>query len=727
MDDLFQDKTDHGTVDYAELIYKYIYRGKVALRAYWWVLPIALLLGVVGMGLKAHLSNDVYESKSRMIVNGRIALPEGDVYTEERDNFFGTQIELIRSDLVKHRAIERIRISNPELHEALLQSPAYNEIGFKCLSIDADVKEDTNIFDIYAYGPDAEHLRAYLDALMEEYVNRRREMRSKTSEKSYDFIVGQIKELEVEIDAGEDALVDFQEKNNIVFIKEQGSAAGTYLIELKRCHAELMTEARTLESILADGSVDSVLLDQLLEEFGQVGEGLERSARGVDALSTIFGTKEDNQRYLNSKEQVALLEAQLEEFSIYLKPKHPKIIGFKSAIERTQNQLAIQRKQTLQRVAERSRVIESKIASLDKEIEIWEDSALENSRLIAEFDRLRSRLDRSKEAYERNQEALRAIDSNQDNLNETISVFQEAGVAQLANSGMFKQLLIGAVLGGGIGVCLIIGLAAIDNRIISANDLAEHFEYPLLGAIPFEAETKDVESVLLQKDDVRYVFAEACRNLRTSVLFAGDAGFQPRTFAVTSAVPSEGKSTVSANLAVALSFSHSKVLIIDADLRRGRLHHLFNCKRERGLMHYLQDGTALEDLIQKTSYEHLDVISIGGYPQHPAELLMNERMDALIEEAQSKYDFVIFDTAPILATDDTTSFASKVDTVLFAIRSQYTQVRQIKPAIARLSERSIRVSGLILNFVDLTQPGYYYYRYSEYYSDSGKRDEPVAQ
>ncbi|MGB0258257.1 MAG: polysaccharide biosynthesis tyrosine autokinase, partial [Coraliomargarita sp.] len=358
---------------------------------------------------------------------------------------------------------------------------------------------------------------------------------------------------------------------------------------------------------------------------------------------------------------------------------------------------------------------------------IWEDSALENGRLIAEFERLQSRLNRSKEAYERNQDALRAIDSNQDNLNETVSVFEAADEADLANSGMFKQLLIGAVLGSGLGVCLIAGLAAIDNRIITANDLEDHFDHPLLGAIPFEGEAEDSERVLLRKDDERYVFAEACRNMRTSVLFVGEGEFQPHTFAVTSAIPSEGKSTVSANLAVALSFSHTKVLLVDADLRRGRLHNLFKCSREKGLMHFLEGKASFDEVIQKTNYEFLDMISIGGYPQHPAELLMGEHMDTLINEAQSKYDFVIFDTAPILATDDTTSFAGKLDTVLFAIRAQHTQVRQVKPAISRLSERNIRVSGLILNFVDLTQPGYYYYRYSEYYSDSGKRDEFAAK
>ena len=103
---------------------------------------------------------------------------------------------------------------------------------------------------------------------------------------------------------------------------------------------------------------------------------------------------------------------------------------------------------------------------------------------------------------------------------------------------------------------------------------------------------------------------------------------------------------------------------------------------------------------------------------------MSNRLDDLIKEAKEKYDFVIFDTAPILATDDTTSFAGKVDAVLFTIRCAHTQLRQVKPAMARLRERNINISGLILNYVDTSQPGYCYYRYSEYYTDPTRNDEP---
>ncbi|MGJ8651408.1 MAG: GumC family protein [Opitutaceae bacterium] len=718
MDDLFQEGGQSKVTDYTELAHKILYRTKIVLKRYWWIIPTAIAAGIALKSIQAFLQDPSYVSKSQMIVSGRIALPENDVYAEERDNFEGTQIELMESRQVSARAVERLKITHPELHAAMTATEAYASIGIASLSIAAEVKRDTSIFRLEATAPHQEYARVYLDAVMDEYINRRTEMRSKTSEKTYDAITRQLADLVKEIDSGEDAIVHFQEQNNIVFIQEQGSSAGAYLSELKRRLAELNTESRTLASL--GSNADSVDEDLLAEH-------IQGTATASTADVDVVGTAEDNEKFLFSKNQLELLEADLEEFSIYLKPKHPKIINLKNQIERTENQLKIQRRQAMERIRERAVVLESKIKNLNQEIEIWEQSALENGTLIAEFERLQSRLARSKAAYERNQDALRAIDTDKNLSQETVSVLEDALLAKPAG----KRMLVRFAQGGAYGLILACGilflLGSLDNRILTASELSATFSEPLIGAIPFEKMKPGEEaSVLLRKNDDRYVFAEACRNMRTSVFFLGDNEVKPSVFAITSAIPSEGKSTVSANLAVALSFSHSKVLLIDADLRRGRLHHLFKARRDKGLSDILEGKMSLDEAIQNTSYDHLDFISIGHYPDHPGELLLSDRIDTIIAEARERYDFVIFDTAPILATDDTTSFAGKMDSVLFTIRCAHTQVRQVKPAMARLRERQINITGLILNYVDVSQPGYYYYRYSEYYTDPKRNEESAT-
>ncbi|MGZ0707939.1 polysaccharide biosynthesis tyrosine autokinase [Coraliomargarita sp. W4R53] len=721
MDDLFQDDNNTKSVDYAEMLHKFIYRAKIVLRRHWWIIPAALALGIGYKAVEAVFKEPVYVSSAQMILSGHIALPENDVYAEERDNFFGTQIELMGSDQVRARAVERVKLTHPELHAQLAATDAFMQYGIGSLALYAYVKEDTTIFVLQAYTSDREYTPVYLDAVMDEYINRRSEMRSKTSEKTYDAIVMQIQALEQEIEAGEDAIVNFQKKNNIVFIQEQGSAAGTYLADLKRRLAELKTEGRALASIADSRQVDSLLR-------GDVAQAAADGAQGT--LVSAVGSADDNAKYLFAKEQLDLRKADLEEFQIYLKPKHPKIINLKDQIERTTNQLNILRRQAFERIGERKLVVESLVRNLNQEIEIWEKTALENGQLIAEFERLQSRLERSKSAFVRNQESLRAIDTDQNLRQETISVLEDARPARVDGKGTVTGLIHGALLGVILAGGTLFLVSALDNRILCASELSVQFQEPLLGAIPYEPSNDgDAESVLLRKNDDRYVFAEACRNLRTSVFFMGNEDFKPSVFAVTSAIPSEGKSTVSANLAVALSFSHSKVLLVDADLRRGRLHKLFNLNVRKGLTGILEGELSLDDAVQQTEYPHLDFISIGGHPNSPAELLMGKQMLEFIASAREKYDFIVFDTAPILATDDTTSFAGQMDAVLFTIRCAHTQIRQIRPAMARLRERNIDVAGLILNYVDTSQPGYYYYRYSEYYTDpkqNAERNEAAA-
>ncbi len=722
MDDLFQDGSPSKPTDYTELAHKLLYRAKIVLKRYWWVIPVAVAVGITFKSVQAFLGDPNFVSKSQMIVSGRIALPENDVYAEERDNFEGTQIELMESDQVRARAVERVKLTHPDLHKAMTATESYAAWGIGSLWVEAAVKPDTSIFVLHGNAPDQAYAPVFLDAVMEEYINRRNEMRSKTSERTYDAIAKQLVELEKEVDRGEDAIVAFQERNNIVFIQEQGSSAGAYLSELKRRLAELNTESRTLASLTRNPeAVDEDLLVQQLQQTSAVAPVEGNS--GVDVL----GTAEDNEKFLLSKNQLELLRADLEEYSIYLKPKHPKIINLKNQIERTENQLQIQRRQAMDRIRERQVVLRSKIQNLLQEIEIWEQSALENGRLIAEFERLQSRLSRAKAAYERNQEALRAIDTDQNLQQETVSVLEDALPARPGEKGMVSRFIQGGIYGVVLAGALLFLVGSLDNRILTASELSSLFKEPLIGAIPFEAQPKGAEaSVLLRKNDDRYVFAEACRNMRTSVFFMGDEEVKPSVFAITSAIPSEGKSTVSANLSVALSFSHSKVLLVDADLRRGRLHHMFQARREKGLADILEGTLSLSDAVQSTGYDHLDFVSIGCYPDHPGELLMSDRMATMIEEARGKYDFIIFDTAPILATDDTTNFAGQMDAVLFTIRCAHTQVRQVKPAMARLHDRHINVSGLILNYVDVSQPGYYYYRYSEYYTDPKRNEESVT-
>src|SRR5438045_6759552 len=193
-------------------------------------------------------------------------------------------------------------------------------------------------------------------------------------------------------------------------------------------------------------------------------------------------------------------------------------------------------------------------------------------------------------------------------------------------------------------------------------------------------------------------------------------GPRPKSFLITSAVPSEGKSTVSANLAITMSLSGARTLLIDCDLRRGALREAFGISSKIGFSEVLKQEVNWREVVVPTAYETLFVLPRGKTLSQPSEHLLRESTEALLKEIYQHYDYVIIDSSPVLAADDTTSLAPKIDATLFVVRLSSTSARLTTKALELLYNRQVNVPGVILNYVDTSLPEYYYYQYSEYYN-----------
>ena len=351
--------------DWAENFHLWVFRGKVLLRKYWWIFILTVSLGI---GYQAYLQLQqvpYYVSNARMIVSGRIATPDAAIYREELSHFFGTEIQLMQSPRVQQGARDRILALRPELDAV-------------AVSVSAAQQPATSIFLLKAQGGEPLYTQAFLDACLEEYINFKKETRSATSESTLLAINEQLLVLEDVIETGENAIVEFQKRNNLVFIQEQGTTAGSSLARLKNRLAALKSQLRELVSLS---------LEQHLG--GENWSGEQDELVQVSVLQTS-----DN--YKEAKLQYDRLIAERDGFSIYLKPKHPKMINFRLEIERAQNMRNIYRKQGLEQLEEQKRVLQIRIANLTEEIGEWEQTSLAYSRLQAEYDRLQSQLQRSK-------------------------------------------------------------------------------------------------------------------------------------------------------------------------------------------------------------------------------------------------------------------------------------------------------------------------------------------
>jgi capsular exopolysaccharide synthesis family protein len=271
---------------------------------------------------------------------------------------------------------------------------------------------------------------------------------------------------------------------------------------------------------------------------------------------------------------------------------------------------------------------------------------------------------------------------------------------------------LGCGLLAGIGILFL--LDRIDDRMASFGEFQHQFSESVLGQIPKE-KTKG-KLILLQPDDARHIFAESYRNVRSSIFFMPYEGPRPKTLLVTSAVPNEGKSTIAANLAITMALSGARTLLIDADLRRGALREAFGISSKLGLSEVLKQEVNWQEVVVPTSYSSLFILPRGKSLSQPSEHLLRDSTDVLLKEMYKHYEYILIDSSPVLAADDTASLAPKIDATLFVVRLSYTSARLIRKGLELLYGRQVNVPGIILNFVDTSLPEYYYYQYAEYYN-----------
>jgi capsular exopolysaccharide synthesis family protein len=186
---------------------------------------------------------------------------------------------------------------------------------------------------------------------------------------------------------------------------------------------------------------------------------------------------------------------------------------------------------------------------------------------------------------------------------------------------------------------------------------------------------------------------------------------------ITSALPNEGKSTVTANLARTLAMGGARVLLVDADLRRGALHELLGLSRGPGLAELLRKPEDADKLLQTNSLPTLRFIPAGTRMNNPGDLFLRPELDQLLAQWRKQFDYVLIDSSPVFAADDAPTLAPKVDGTLFVVRNQFSGARQVREALELLQRRQAKILGVVFNRANTSARSYYYYKYSEYYGN----------
>jgi polysaccharide biosynthesis transport protein len=676
-----------------------LHRYKALLLRRWWIPLLTICLGLFVQAWLIYQTPPQFLSTAKMMLAGKLQMAQSAVYSEDNVNFYGTQIQLMQSSEVRRSAEALVRAQHPELQAGKVD-------------ISVSQKPRTSIFELQAIGSTPDYTQAYLNAVMQKYLDFKKGMREDQGHIVSTGITEQLIQVEKDLRNAEDEMLEFQKLNNIGFLQEEGNSAAAYLVRLNQQLAMLKTEYELLDKLDLDQNLDrqAPKLDTAAAAAPQGSED-GQTPQQVMPFSDV-GPEAD---YLRAKQSLQLLRAEKDTLSRDLRPKHPKIIKLNDEIAKQESLIQLFRADAIEKLSTRRTSIGKQMENLETSIKEWETKALDLSQRLAVFNRLKGKVDRLKTLYDRLTNNLREVGVSQTvDAGDQVSIMEQATMPISVRPGLIKSLLIGIGAGGLLGIAILLLLDRIDDRMASLSEFQNHFSENVLGQIPREKTKGRV--TLLQPDDARHIFAESYRNIRSSIFFMPYDGPRPKTILITSAVPNEGKSTIAANLAITFALSGAKTLLIDGDLRRGAQREAFDISSRIGFSEVLKGEVDWREVVVPTAYPSLSVLPRGKTLSQPSEHLLRDTTDRLLQDLYLHYDYIIIDSSPVLAADDTTSLAPKIDSTLFVVRLSYTSARLTKKAMELLYNRQVNVAGVILNYVDTSLPEYYYYQYSEYYN-----------
>ncbi len=686
-----------------------MHRYRCLLFKYWWVVALTLSLAVCLAAAYEMTRPPTYMSSATLSVDveSRALSVGGEqgsaAFTQQVEDFVASETVLMKDRSVLQLADEQLQAKHP---------------GEKSSPVELEFTPRNNLLTIEATGTDPVHTQHYLEARIAGLLAYRSNSRNQDDQNQSGKINIELQHLEDALKADDAAIIAYQQQVGVVFPKDAPSSNNSLaalqakLAELRDRQEQLkvMTPEQGFEhssQVHPGGSADATIDGS---NSAQARAGLEASPAEAD--------------YRMAQADLVKLQAQMDDFSRNMRPKHPKIIALDTAIKSDQKLIASLLEQNRANIQNQMQLVASMIQSTQNDIKAAEPKTLENDLLRAKFDTLQEQKQRDLKTYDDLQTTLRNANlTNKVDL-DSVKEIGSASPPEPVPSSWMKALAV-AILGGllsGLGILVLID--RMDDRMGSISDFQQHFAEHVMGQIPRDPAEGNTE--LLRPDDERHMLVESFRNLRSTLLFMPLEGQRPKTLLITSAIPNEGKSTVSSNLALVLASAGMKTLLIDADLRRGAIHAAFGLKRDPGLTDVLRHNVSWETAVRPTNVENLYVLPRGRNVPQPSEYLLSRATDQLLQDVYDKYDYIIIDSSPILAADDTASLAPKIDATLFVVRLSFTSAKLTRKSLEILYNRQANIPGLILNQVDTSSPEFVYYQYSEYYN-TATDEEPVAK
>ncbi len=555
------------------------------------------------------------------------------------------------------------------------------------------MKDSKMVVDLSFTGRHPHIIAQIANAIAEEYINMTMEAKIEAAQKMMTKLDEQLADQKEKVEESEIALQKYKEKQNIVSLEEKQNIVVQRLSQLNA----LVTGAKT----------ERIAIETRYKELKKLTDQPEM----IESLPSILS----NAMIQQLKTDYVGLQRKYSELSKKYGTKHPKIIELRSQIGLMKRKIALEVRKNVNSLMTEYKVAQSKEATLVGALEKQKKEALELNRKSIDYGILQREAESNRQMYNVLIKKMKEVDLSSDLKGTNIRVIDPAQVPGSPigpNKGF--NILFAAFIGAGLGMALAFFLEYIDTSMKTPEDI-KRIQIPYMGYIPTFHSDNHLE--LIVQEDPKSLISEAYRTLRTGILFSGSKP-SPQFIQVTSAGPQEGKTITAANVATVMAQSGSRVLIVDCDMRKPRIHEIFGIPNARGLSDLLLDGEDGFSFIKKTKVPNLNLLTCGTIPANPSELLSSKKMQRLLTLLGEKYDRIIMDSPPVLAVTDSIVLSRLVEGIILVVGAGGSSRNGVARAVELLKEVNAQIVGAVLNNLNVEKERYYYSRY--YYYDYGK-------
>ena len=561
---------------------------------------------------------------------------------------------------------------------------------------------DTRLVDVYYTSPDAPVSAMYVNAIVTHFIQQNAEAKMTASKEVIDWLNARLVEQRKTLETSEAALHQYRSKHNIVSIGEQASLSVQKLTEMTAA----VTKAKT----------DRIEKEAMFKQL--------ESVQGDRAALESFPAVLANPFVQQARSELIALQRQQAQVAEKFGERHPNRIKINEQVQAADSRLQAEIAKVLTSVRNEFAGARAAEEALDQTLEIQKRDTLSRNGNDVEFVLLQRDAESNRQIWQSLQQRVNEFAVTRERRNSNVRIVDAAEVPKLALAeNVRKNLRYGALGAFFLGLCVAFCLEYFDSHVKTPEQIKTELGLPFLGLVPLVNAREVVGSPLVQADSaseragIPPGFGEAFRKLRTNVrLSIPDERTQP--LLITSAGMGEGKTVVASNLATTLALSNQRVLLIDADLRRPRLHRVFELPQEPGLSNLLVGEVVASQVIQKTNVPGLLVLTSGTVPPNPSELLESKRFKDFLAQLGQHFDWVLIDSPPVLPVTDAMVLSQIVAGVVLVVSADATPLQAARTAVDQLDVARARILGAVLNRVDLEKRAYYY---AQHYREEDER------